>query len=197
MNDLTLKQLRIQHVGPVDLTINAGEIVCLSGGSGAGKSLLLRAIADMLPHEGECHLGEVSAISLRASQWRKQVMLLPAEPAWWYDSIQEHFVTRNDVWLSALGFTPATWAWEVSRCSSGERQRLGLLRCLVNQPACLLLDEPTGNLDAENTERVELLIKEYAAKQQAPIIWVSHSKEQIKRIANRHYRMRDGQLELQ
>ena len=108
--------------------------------------------------------------------------------------MQEHFNTQDDSLLNALGFDTATWQWEVARCSSGERQRLGLMRCLSNQPHCLLLDEPTGNLDPENTERVEAVIKDYAVQHKAPVLWVSHSVDQIKRIATQHYRLRDGQL---
>ncbi len=194
MNKLTLKQLLIRHVGPVDLTVNAGEIVCLSGGSGTGKSLLLRAIADMLPHDGDCCLGEECASQLCAPVWRTRVALLPAESAWWFETVQAHFNTQDDALLNALGFETSTWQWEIARCSSGERQRLGLLRCLSNQPQCLLLDEPTGNLDPDNTERVEAVIKDYAAQHKAPVLWVSHSVEQIKRIATQHYRLREGKL---
>ena len=52
MPELTLHNLCVAHVGPVNLQVKAGEIVCLSGASGSGKSLLLRAIADIIPHTG-------------------------------------------------------------------------------------------------------------------------------------------------
>lgn len=194
MNALTLNQLHIRDVGPVDLIVNPGEIVCLSGSSGSGKSLLLRAIADMLPHDGDCCLGEECASQLCAPVWRAKVALLPAESAWWFETVQEHFNTQDDALLKALGFETSTWQWDVARCSSGERQRLGLLRCLTNQPACLLLDEPTGNLDPDNTAYVEAVVRDYAAQHNAPVLWVSHSVEQIKRIATRHYRLREGKL---
>ena len=105
-----------------------------------------------------------------------------------------HVPERNEAMLTALGFEAQTWQWEVTRCSSGDRQRLGLLRCLLNQPECLLLDEPTGNLDPENTERVEAVVKEYVTQHTTPVVWVSHSMEQIKRIASRHFRLREGKL---
>ena len=194
MNELSLKDLQIRHVGPVNLQIAAGQIVCISGGSGTGKSLLLRAIADMLPHEGDACLDGECASSLTAPQWRKKVGLLPAETRWWFETIEQHFPHKDDGMLDALGFCRQTWAWEVSRCSSGERQRLGLLRCLAMQPSCLLLDEPTGSLDPENTRRVEAVVKEYAQAQQTPILWVSHSMEQIARVASRHFAIHDGKL---
>lgn len=194
MSELSLKDLQIRHVGPVNLQIAAGQIVCISGGSGTGKSLLLRAIADMLPHEGDACLDSECATMMSAPQWRKKVVLLPAETRWWFEIIEEHFTDKDDATLAELGFDKQTWGWEVSRCSSGERQRLGLLRCLAMQPSCLLLDEPTGSLDPQNTRRVEAVIKDYAQTQQACVLWVSHSMEQIARIAAQHFEVRDGQL---
>lgn len=194
MPELTLQEMCVAHVGPVNVTIKPGEIVCLSGASGSGKSLLLRAIADIIPHTGLALLDTVTAESIPAPQWRKQVALLPAENAWWYDQIGEHFPRQDNALLAALGFAEATWRWEVARCSTGEKQRLGLLRMLSNQPACLLLDEPTASLDPETSELVEAVLREYIQAHQAPALWVSHSREQIKRVATRHFMMRDGRL---
>lgn len=195
MPDLILQALSVEHVGPIDLVIRAGEIVCLSGASGSGKSLLLRAIADLIPHGGQVALGEQVAAKLPAPQWRKQVGLLPAENQWWHDHIGEHFVQRDHTLLQAVGFAEQTWQWQVARCSTGEKQRLALLRLLCNQPRCLLLDEPTASLDPTNTARVEALILDYVRQQQVPVLWVSHSPEQIKRVAQRHFTLRDGKLE--
>lgn len=195
MPDLILQELSVNHIGPVNLQIKGGEIVCLSGASGSGKSLLLRAIADIIPHSGNVLLDEQVAAKTPAPQWRKQVSLLPAENQWWHDHIDEHFRQKDDVLLQALGFDVASWQWQVARCSTGEKQRLALLRLLCNQPRCLLLDEPTASLDPENTARVEAVITDYTRQEQVPVIWVSHSPEQIKRVAQRHFVMRDGKLE--
>ena len=73
----------------------------------------------------------------------------------------------------------------MERLSSGERQRLALARLLANRPRVLLLDEPTANLDPVNIHRVEQLVKDYLAEQQAACLWVTHTREQIARIADR------------
>jgi len=73
----------------------------------------------------------------------------------------------------------------VTHLSSGERQRLALLRVLANRPRVLLLDEPTANLDADNTRRVEQLITDYLNEQQAAALWISHDGAQCDRIASR------------
>lgn len=84
--------------------------------------------------------------------------------------------------------------WEVARCSTGERQRLALLRVLVQRPGVLLLDEPTGNLDAHSTQRVEALLEDYRQQEKAAVLWVSHAHEQVERVAQRSFILRDGRL---
>ncbi len=73
--------------------------------------------------------------------------------------------------------------WQVSRLSSGERQRLALLRALDHNPKVLLLDEVTANLDQENTLKVENLIKS-RLQQGLIVIWVSHDQDQRERMAD-------------
>lgn len=196
MPTLSIQALQVAHVGPVDLDINPGEIVCLSGASGSGKSLLCRAIADIIPHTGSVSLDGEDAAAMPAPHWRRRVALLPAESQWWYDRVGAHYSHKDTALLQQLGFDEASWDWEVARCSTGEKQRLALLRVLANQPQCLLLDEPTGSLDEDNTLRVEQIIQDYVQQHAAPVLWVSHSGAQIKRIASRHFRVRNGQLEV-
>ncbi len=194
MPDLVLQKIQTEHIGPVNLTVNSGEITCLSGPSGAGKSLLLRMIVDVIPHIGDVALGEIQASKIDAPAWRKKVGMLPAESQWWFDTVGEHFNNKDEALLNKLGFMHESWDWQLSRCSSGEKQRLALLRLLVNRPACLLLDEPTGSLDPDNTKIVESIIKDYASEKNIPVLWVSHSEEQIKRICAKRYIMQTGEL---
>lgn len=194
MPQLRAQQLGVQHVGPVDLTVPPGQIVCLSGASGSGKSLILRALADLIPHEGHVFLDEIDAQQISPSVWRRQVGYLPAESQWWLETVADHFKQRNDELLGELGFDSRAWQWPVARLSSGEKQRLGLVRLLMNKPECLLLDEPTASLDQVNTLRVEAVVKHYATVQQAAVIWVSHNVEQINRMTTQHWHLQEGRL---
>lgn len=192
---LRLDQLATRHVGPLSLTVAAGECVCLRGPSGCGKSLLLRAIADLDPHEGEAFLDDVACSALPAPVWRRRVVLVMAESQWWAPRIGDHFADGIEPhWLKRLGLAPDAPEWEVARCSTGERQRLALLRALMRKPAVLLLDEPTGNLDADSTARVETLLADYLAGDGAALLWVSHDEHQAARVARRRFRMDNGQL---
>jgi len=84
--------------------------------------------------------------------------------------------------------------WQVSRLSSGEHQRLALLRLLSNRPKVLLLDEPTANLDPVNAQRVEKLLEDYRTQQKSSFLWISHDTQQIQRVAARHFVLREGRL---
>jgi ABC-type iron transport system FetAB ATPase subunit len=179
----------------INLTVGAGECICISGASGCGKSTLLRAIADLDPHEGEIYLDDVEHTRVTPQQWRRWVGLLTAESVWWFDTLRPHFPAVEQEWFAALGFDVEVLAWPVSRLSSGERQRLALLRLLCHKPRVLLLDEPTANLDSENSARMEALILRYSREHEAPLLWISHNPDQIRRIAKRHYRVADGQLQ--
>jgi ABC-type iron transport system FetAB ATPase subunit len=194
MSRLRIAALRVEHVGPVDLTIEAGQCVVLSGASGTGKSLLLRAIADVLPHQGDCWLDDVKASTVAPAAWRKRVGLLPAESQWWYETVGEHFTGFDESTLRDLGFKPKVMGWSVARCSTGEKQRLALLRLLANKPQVLLLDEPTASLDRDNTRGVETIVGQYRRDHQAPVIWVTHDSEQTQRVANSVYELGAGRL---
>jgi ABC-type bacteriocin/lantibiotic exporter with double-glycine peptidase domain len=190
-NCLEIIGLQVHTLKGIDLQIEPGRCVGLTGPSGSGKSLFLRALADLDPHEGRVRLDGVEAGQMPAHQWRRLVGLLPAESAWWHDSVGPHLGEAPAEWLNALGFDAAVLDWQISRLSSGERQRLALLRLLVLRPKVLLLDEPTANLDHANIERVEALLAEVRRSRPLMVVWVSHDLEQLRRNCDPVYRV-DG-----
>lgn len=194
MRGLNIKGLQVRHIGPFDLTIAPGECVVLTGPSGAGKSLLLRSVADLVPHSGKVRLNGSDCDQTPPPGWRKTVALLPSESRWWHDTVGEHFHDHDRGQLARLGFDASVMKWDIRRLSSGEKQRLALLRLLVNQPAALLLDEPTANLDAENTGKVEHLLMEYKAARNASLLWVSHDADQAGRVADRRFLLAENRL---
>ena len=181
--------------GPFDFQLERGECIALSGVSGAGKTRLLRALADLDANRGEVLLESRHREKIHPSDWRSKVAYVPSDTVWWGRKVGEHFRQVPDLsWLENLGFDEAVMQWDVGRCSSGERQRLGLLRALVMKPQVLLLDEPTANLDMPNTLAVETLVADYQQHHRAGVIWVSHDDEQRQRVAQRKLEIHDGRL---
>lgn len=191
---LEIRRLTCRHVGPLDLSLAPGECVTLSGPSGAGKTLLLRALADLDPRQGRVLLDGVSCRDTQPHLWRRRVGMLPAESAWWKDTVREHFEHPEKAETERLGFGPDVMDWAVSRLSTGERQRLALLRLLGIGPRALLLDEPTANLDPTGTLRVERVLSDYLALYDACCLWITHDPEQAARVSTRHLVLSGGRL---
>lgn len=170
------------HPSPASLIIPSGRSIILTGPSGCGKTLLLRAIVDLDPNQGSASLGTLTREDHPASLWRHQVGYLPAESGWWFETAAPHFDSPPEQYLDALRLSPDTLNKSISTLSSGERQRLALIRLLANQPQALLLDEPTAFLDFEATIQVEILVEEYQQRHDTPVLWVTHDQNQQARL---------------
>lgn len=194
LSRLRIEELQSHGLGPVSLMVEAGECIAVSGASGAGKTLMLRAIADLDPYTGAVFLDGYAAAGFRPQDWRRQVGYLPAESHWWHETVGPHFTEVDESALEAVGFGREVMEWQIARLSTGERQRLALLRLLANRPRVLLLDEPTAALDPTSVTRVEELLLRFRQQHDVGILWVSHDPQQIRRVAHRHYRIEQGAL---
>lgn len=192
-----LENLQTRLLHPINLTLEANKTLAVHGASGAGKTLFLRAICDLDQNSGEAYLNDVPRSKLSPTEWRKKVGYLPAESYWWSERVGAHAEHWDEQLLQQLGFSPGVLNWQTSRLSSGERQRLSLVRLLANQPQVLLLDEPTANLDQENTLHMESVVREYREATHACVIWVSHSAEQRRRLDGRTALIEDGRLSVE
>ena len=192
---LTVRNLHRPGLEPASFTLDAGEAMTISGPSGSGKSLLLRAIADLDPNDGYVSLDGTDRAALAAPDWRGRVGYLPVEAGWWSDRVQAHFADRQEAerLAEALNLTAAALDWSVGRLSTGEKQRLALARLLANDPDILLLDEPTGALDEANTAAVEALLGKARADGKGVIV-VTHDSAQSARLGARPFEMRGGVL---
>ncbi len=190
---LSVRALRHDALASTTFDLADGECVAAQGPSGSGKTLLLRAIADLDPCEGTVLLDGHSREAMHAPRWRRLVTYVSTSPGWWCETVGQHFAdwSAAQPLLAALGLPEDCGGWPIQRLSTGERQRLGLIRALLLRPRVLLLDEPTSGLDVPAAAAVEELVTTHF-NAGASGIWVSHDDAQARRIARRRLVLENG-----
>ncbi len=187
--------------GPYSFSLRAGVCAGLSGASGVGKTLLLRALADIDLSQGRVVLNGRARNQYQPHEWRRLVALVPAESRWWHPRVADHFPSAGEDapvinLVQACGFDVDVLSWQVNRLSTGEKQRLSLARALVRKPAVLLLDEAGSGLDPDNEKLIETVVRTYLEEHNGAAIWVSHDQEQLARVATMAMTMRSGELQI-
>ncbi len=181
--------------GVLGLTVDPGTCVAISGPSGSGKSTLLRLIADLDPGIGTARIGAMEREAVPASRWRRQVVYVASDAGWWTTPVSAHMpdLPAARSLLAELGMPEALLEASPDDVSSGERQRLSLVRALVLRPRFLLLDEPTSALDQAAILLVEEMLQRFKRGGMGMLV-VSHDSAQIARMADRHYVLSAGGL---
>ena len=196
-----------------DLSIDlyAGEKVAIVGGSGAGKSTLLNILGGLdQPTAGRIQVGETDLFSLKEverSHWRNRHLgfvfqfhhLMPefsaveavAMPARIGGVAKNQALESAQFLLSELGLADRV-NHRPGQLSGGERQRVAIARALINRPACVLMDEPTGNLDPATAEQVLDLMRALSFEETAFVI-VTHDPKIAARM-DKQYRLEAGKL---
>ena len=197
----------------IDLELREGEIVAIVGPSGAGKSTLLHVLGLMeAPTVGTLKIQGVEVQSLSArerARLRNEYIgflfqfhhLLPELtvlenvmlPQRIHGAPEREAAPQAAMLLDTIGLRGQFYKRPMN-LSGGEQQRVALARALVNEPALILADEPTGNLDKETGEGVLKLLWEESRRRNATAVIVTH-QEDIATRADRCIHLRDGRIE--
>lgn len=202
---------QIEALRGVDLKIERGDFLAITGPSGSGKSTLLQLLGGLdAPSSGEVlfegarlgtaidldtyrakHVGFIFQAfhlmpTLRVIE-NVQIPMLAAGIA------GSERVGRAEVLLKEMGMEHRLKQYP-SQLSAGERQRVAIARALANDPALLLADEPTGNLDSANSCRIMDALTQIQTRRSMTLVIVTHENE-IACSAPRHVRIRDGRVD--
>tara|TARA_B110000003_G_C16637484_1_gene528942 strand:- start:880 stop:1530 length:651 start_codon:yes stop_codon:yes gene_type:complete len=196
----------------VDLSVDSGEVISIVGASGAGKTTLLQILGTLdLPDSGNLSIGGVSTSGMSRnalSAFRNANLgfvfqfhrLLPEfsaienvmMPAWIAGQSPKACMPQAEALLKELGLSKRMHH-NPSELSGGEQQRVAVARALMNAPKVLLADEPSGNLDSENADRLHDLFFDLRERTGQTIVLVTHN-ETLAQRADRTLRMEDGRF---
>jgi lipoprotein-releasing system ATP-binding protein len=194
----------------VDLTIDQGEIVSIVGSSGAGKSTLLHILGTLdKPDSGAIYLNDEALLKLTSRQlaaFRNKNMgfifqfhhLLPefdaienvSIPGWIAGASKRNIRERAAYLLETLGLANRM-THKPGELSGGEQQRVAVARALINEPAIVFADEPTGNLDSQNARELHQLFVKINKETNTSFLIVTHNEE-LAALSGRTLHMKDG-----
>ena len=202
----------LQVLKGINLTVNDGEIISIAGPSGAGKTTLLQIIGTLdKPDEGNVCYNGTDVFSLKEkelSQFRNRNIgfifqfhqLLPeftalenvCIPAMIAKTDKREYMKRAKELLDFLGLKDRM-EHKPSELSGGEKQRVAVARALINRPAVILADEPSGSLDTKNKEELHKIFFNLRKETGQTFIIVTHD-EQLASTTDRTIHMLDGNI---
>ena len=201
------------------LHVDEGDFIAITGESGAGKTTLLSILGTMMPADEGRYVLEVSGerIEMMQCSWDRICRLRNQAIGFVYQDhrLLPQFTVMQNILLPTLATKKTSTEEEqqhamallqfmgilplkdspVTQLSGGEQARVAICRALINRPAILLADEPTGQLDATNAQTIASLFQQVNTQLHTTIIMATHS-DQMAKVAQKIYQLKNGTLAL-
>lgn len=213
-SDVEVCQGKQQILGDVNFSINEGEFVYITGKVGTGKSSLLKTIYGEVPlDKGKATVMDMNLIKCKKKklpELRRKMGIIFQD----FQLLTDRTVYRNlDFVLKATGWKikserEARIAQVLNRVgmkdkgdklpselSGGEQQRIAIARSILNHPALVLADEPTGNLDSETSAQITELLHNLVDEKGATVIMITHNTQLIEQYPGRIFECVDGKFQ--
>jgi len=187
----------------VDLVLPQRRLIALVGASGSGKSTLLRLCNRLeVPTDGRIRFRGDDVAQLDPVQLRRRVGMVFQRPTPFDGSVLDNLrvadptidATSAAAWCARVGLPADVVEQTATTLSGGEAQRMCLARTLATRPQVVLMDEPTSALDHENALRIEDLARTLVDSDGISVIWVSHDRAQVERIADEAVEVASGRV---
>jgi len=217
MSEVTLKSLSVSYEGvqvvhELDLTVASGEWLSLIGPNGAGKTTILRAIARLVPFQGDVLIGGQAVTALSSRNLARGIAMLVQEPQMPAGmTVSQYVLLGRAPHLGYLGKESSLdrrvvrdvlrrlvleelAARPLEKLSGGERQRAAIARALAQRAPVLLIDEPTTSLDVGRQQSVLELIDQLRKEQELTVIAAMHELTLAGQYADRLALLVEGRL---
>jgi putative ABC transport system ATP-binding protein len=202
----------VRALSGVSVQVMAGEFIAIMGPSGSGKSTLLNMMGCLdIPSTGDVwirgrnirQMSDDDLTALRRDELGfifQQFNLIPLLTA--IENVQYPLILKTgttgctercEIVLQSVSLTPDLWDHRPNQLSGGQQQRVAIARSLVNDPAILLCDEPTGNLDTKTGKAIMDLLGDLCSHQGKTVVMVTHDPK-IAEYASRTIRIEDGMI---
>ena len=187
----------------VDLVLPQRRLTALVGASGSGKSTLLRLCNRLeVPTDGRIRFRGDDVAQLDPVQLRRRVGMVFQRPTPFDGSVLDNLRVADPTidassavaWCARVGLPADVVEQTATTLSGGEAQRMCLARTLATRPQVVLMDEPTSALDHENALRIEDLARTLVDSDGISVIWVSHDRAQVERIADEAVEVASGRV---
>lgn len=201
IDNVTVQYGSLKALKNVSLTISPGEILFVTGKSGAGKTSLLNLlVGDITPQTGQViGVGESSRFVAQVFQDLRLLDNKTCEENLWYAYDPKIYKDKNEFYSDMMELVNVVGMKDrlhlkIKDANGGLKQKVAMLRALLTRPNVLIADEPTAALDKESSIKIFDVLNFYNVKRKLTVVWASHNRDLVKQFPGKIVHLENGKL---